>query len=95
MERISVNFDANKFNDTESFYDEVTRVFSPANGVNGRNLDALDDLLWGGMGLHKFKQPLTIHWLNSRKSRKNFGYLKFRKLVKVMRQVPHVEVVLE
>lgn len=79
----------------ESFYDEVTRVFSPDSGVNGRNLDALDDLLWGGMGLHEFKQPLTIRWLNSRKSSKDFGYFKFRKLVKVMRQVPHVEVVLE
>lgn len=79
----------------ESFYDEVTRVFSPDSGVNGRNLDAIDDLLWGGMRLHEFKQPLAIHWINSRKSRKDFGYLKFRKIIKVIRQIPHIDAILE
>lgn len=95
MKRMSIIFDGNNFSDIESFYNEVTRVFNPVSGVDGRNLDALQDLLWGGMGLHEFKQPIEIHWLNSTKSRKDFGYFNYRKLVKTMRQVPHVNVSLE
>jgi RNAse (barnase) inhibitor barstar len=67
--------DGNKFSDLSGFYDEIERIFTK--GLNwkiGRNLDALNDLLRGGFGMHEYEQPIVVRWINSTKSQSDFGY---------------------
>lgn len=40
----------------------------------GHNLDAFNDLLRGGFGVHDYEEPITIIWENSEKSKDELGY---------------------
>lgn len=63
--------DGNDFDTLEGFYDVFGAIALP--GVAwGRNLDAFDDALSGGVG--QFESGDTIVWKNSRHSRECLGY---------------------
>lgn len=69
-----IQLDGADFHDLATFYDEVERTFT--RGLNwhiGRNLDAFNDVLRGGFGIHGYEQPISITWLNSGKSRNDLG----------------------
>jgi hypothetical protein len=40
----------------------------------GRNLDAFNDMLRGGFGVHEYEEPIQLIWLHSDKSRKDLGW---------------------
>ncbi|MGK6352805.1 barstar family protein [Parapedobacter sp. DT-150] len=66
--------DGNRIHDIPSFYDEVNRVFMQ--GVDftlSPNLDAFNDLLHGGFGAIRGKEPITLKWLNFEKNREDLG----------------------
>jgi len=58
--------DGNNFTGVETFYDEVTKVFSFPEYF-GRNLDALYD------SLSDIGEPIEITWKNSQKSKMEFA----------------------
>lgn len=63
--------DGEKFTTLEGFYDAFTEAALP--GVAwGKNLDAFDDVLGGGIG--QFKSGDTLIWKNSQLSRERLGY---------------------
>ena len=66
--------DGNKFDDMDSFYDEVQVMFCPDFSGFGRNLSALTDVCIGGFGVFEPNEPVKVVWLNSEKSRKDFSY---------------------
>lgn len=75
MERMKIVIDGNNFSTLEGFYDEVDRVLTKdLDWKTGHNLDAYNDLLRGGFGVHDYGTPLEIHWINSEKSRQDLGY---------------------
>lgn len=63
--------DGNDFDTLEVFYD-VFEVVALQGVAWGRNLDAFDDALSGGVGL--FASGDTIIWENSQRSRECLGY---------------------
>jgi RNAse (barnase) inhibitor barstar len=63
--------DGNDFDTLEGFYD-VFEVVALQGVAWGRNLDAFDDALSGGVGL--FASGDTIIWKNSQRSRECLGY---------------------
>lgn len=71
---MEIIIDGNNFHTLEGFYDEVEVKLAPDLGKGfGRNLNAYNDVLRGGFGLHEYEEPLTIKWINSDKSRKDLG----------------------
>jgi len=61
--------------DIKSFYDEVNRVFmADEDWKIGQSLDAFSDLLYGGFGALKGKEPVDLIWLEIEKSRQALGY---------------------
>ncbi len=67
--------DGNKFDTIEGFYDEVERVLTKdLNWKTGRNLNAFNDVLWGGFGAFEYEEPIDIIWENSTKSKSDLGY---------------------
>ena len=67
--------DGSKFHDMEGFYCEIDRLFTKNLGwKTGHNLDAFNDILRGGFGVHKCGEPVRIIWKNFASSRENFGY---------------------
>ncbi len=50
----------------------------------GRNLNAFNDLLWGGFGIHEYEEPLHIVWIYAEKSRQALGKKYFNKIVSII-----------
>lgn len=74
--------DGKNFDNIEGFYDEVEKVFTKdLDWKIGRNLDAFNDILRGGFGMHD-DEPIRILWINFSKSKMDLGYnatVKFHK----------------
>lgn len=75
MERREIIIDGSKFSNLEEFYDEMERILTKnLTWRVGRNLDAFNDLLRGGFGVHEYGEALAIKWLHADKSRCDLGY---------------------
>lgn len=75
MSVTKIHFDGNNFDTLIGFYDEVESVLTTNLGWNtGKNLDAFNDLLRGGFGIHEYGQPLEIQWINAQKSKEDLGW---------------------
>lgn len=72
------------FSDAEGFYREMARLLTRDVGFTpGHNLDALNDLLRGGFGVHDYGEPILIRWLHSEKSRRELGE-KMDRIIRVI-----------
>ncbi|MCF2445422.1 barstar family protein [Dyadobacter sp. CY345] len=61
--------------DIATFYEEINRIFmSKEDWTLGCSLDAFNDLLYGGFGIIKGKEPIKLVWLDSNQSREALGY---------------------
>lgn len=59
----------------KSFYDEVEKKLTSELGWKiGRNLDAFNDVLRGGFGIHEYGQDLQLIWNDSDISREKLGH---------------------
>ena len=67
--------DGNKFSDLEGFYTEMDKLLTKdLDWKTGHNMNAFNDLLSGGFGVHEYGEPLHIEWINFAKSRQDLGY---------------------
>jgi RNAse (barnase) inhibitor barstar len=75
MHTREILFDGNKFADLESFYNEIDNVLTKnLDWQTGHNLDAFNDLLRGGFGVHEYEESMKITWTNSLKSKNDLGF---------------------
>lgn len=66
--------DGNNFSDLEGFYTEIDKLLTrDLNWKTGHNLDAFNDLLRGGFGVHEYGEPIIIKWINYGKSKRDLG----------------------
>lgn len=64
--------DGNNFSSMEGFYDEIDKLLTKnLQWKTGHNLNAFNDLLRGGFGVHDYSEPITIKWINYSKSKKD------------------------
>lgn len=71
----SFTINGNNISDIASFYNEFNRAFmADEDWKLGPNLDALNDMLYGGYGAIKGGQPVTLIWQNMEKSRADLGF---------------------
>lgn len=77
--------DGKNFSDLEGFYCETEKLLTKdLSWEPGRNLDAFNDLLRGGFGLHEPGEPLKIKWLNYAKSKKDLGDETVLKIIEMI-----------
>ena len=75
--------DGNNFSTLSEFYEEAEKKLT--RGLDwkiGRNLNAFNDVLRGGFGVHQFGGPLKIKWINSDKSKKDLGWAETVKYIR-------------
>ena len=66
--------DGNNFSDMEGFYNEINKLLTKnLHWKTGHNLNAFNDLLRGGFGVHEYNEPITIRWINFNKSKEALG----------------------
>lgn len=72
--------EGDNISDIASFYDEINRVMMAGEDWKlGHSLDALNDLFYGGFGLIKGNEPLTLVWRNLEKNQSDLGLEATRK----------------
>ena len=76
--------DGNNFSDLEGFYTEIDKLLTKdLTWKTGHNLDAFNDLLRGGFGVHDYEEEIVIKWINYAKSKKDLGTETILKLLEV------------
>ncbi len=72
--------DGARFSDVEGFYEEVERVFTrDLDWKLAPNLDAFNDILYGGFGVYEGDDLITLIWKNIAKSKEDLGFETTRK----------------
>lgn len=70
----NIVIDGEKFSDLEGFYTEIDRLLTKdLEWQTGHNLDAFNDLLRGGFGVHELGEEIIIKWINYKQSKENLG----------------------
>lgn len=78
--RIEIN--GQRFSNLMEFYDEIENHFTQnLDWKIGRNLNALNDVLYGGFGVHDYDEPIEIIWKNSDKSKIDLGFTETVKYI--------------
>jgi RNAse (barnase) inhibitor barstar len=71
----TITLDGTKFSTFETFFNEVeNKLTQNLEWKIGRNLDAFNDILCGGFGIHDWDDYLVIKWSNSHKSQNDLGW---------------------
>jgi len=60
----------------------------------GRNLNAYNDVLTGGFGVHDYEEHIKIRWTNSDKSKKDLGKL-FDSIIEITRRHEYIQLNIE
>lgn len=77
--------DGNRFSDIDGFYAEIERLFTADSDFSaGHNLEALNDLLRGGFGVHAYGEPISIRWIHFSKSRRDLGEQLIGKIMEII-----------
>jgi hypothetical protein len=75
IQAIDIIMEGNNFNSLEGFFEEaIKKLTHNLDWKPGKSLDAVNDLLRGGFGIHGYGEPIHLHWKNSEKSRKDLGW---------------------
>lgn len=83
--------DGNNFDDMESFYDEVERKICPEFDGFGRNLDALNDVLYGGFITFELEEQVVLIWRNFNKSKREFNKKEFDLILEIIQANKHIK----
>lgn len=76
--------DGNNFSDKEGFFNEIDKLLTKnLTWKTGHNLDAYNDLLRGGFGVHEFGEPIIIKWINFSKSKKELDSDFIQKVIEI------------
>ena len=77
--------DGKNFDNLEGFYVEVEKLFSKDGSFSvGHNLEAFNDILRGGFGVHEYGEPIIIKWNNFAKSRRDLGEKTISKIMEII-----------
>lgn len=72
----NIEIEAGNFKTLSGFFLEAERVLTYNLGwETGRNLNAFNDLLRGGFGVHDYEEPIHLVWKNAAKSKRDLNTL--------------------
>ncbi|MRG46690.1 Barstar (barnase inhibitor) [Chitinophaga sp. SYP-B3965] len=93
----TITIKGGRFSSLEGFYDEVDKVLTKnIEWATGHNLDAFNDLLRGGFGVHEYEEPIRLIWESSEKSKTELsmvsaGQTAYQALVEIIKSHEHIE----
>ena len=95
MDKKTIIIEGGRFKDLEGFFNEIDRVLTKdLSWRTGHNMNAFNDLLWGGFGVHDYEEPIKLIWENSSKSSKAIGEPLFKDIVDLIHKHQHIELVI-
>lgn len=81
-----------KFKNSNGFFKHVEAVFTQGLSWEiGRNLNAFNDILYGGFGMHDCGEQIEVIWINLAKSREHMNRGFLETALRILREHPQVE----
>ena len=74
------------FSNMKEFYKEIQKNLTKDFKNFGNNLDALDDVLYGGFGKFAFKEKIILIWDNFEKSEKEIDSKTLNKIIRLIKE---------
>ena len=99
MTRKTIIINGNNFSTLEGFYAEIDKVLTKGlDWKTGHNLNAFNDLLRGGFGIHEYEEPIKLIWQKSDKSKADLNTLMegetiYEILVSIIKEHHHIELI--
>ena len=85
-----IEINGNKFSNQKGFYREVeSKMTSGLNWKIGQNLDAFNDVLCGGFGIHEVDEKYILNWHRSEKSKSELKY--FERIIEIIKEHENIE----
>lgn len=86
----TTEINGNKFSNQKGFYREVEhKMTSGLNWKIGRNLNAFNDILYGGFGVHGVDEKYILKWHRSEKSKLELKY--FDTIIEIIKEHENIE----
>ena len=80
-----IYIDGRDIHTMNDFYDQVGQKLTCRNNFKmNHSMNAFNELLWGGFGIHEYGEPLHIVWIFSEKCRQAIGSKYFDKIISVI-----------
>lgn len=77
--------DGRKIHTMQQFYEQVQEQMTKGCTFQiGDNLNAFNDVLWGGFCVHEYEEPLHIVWIFSEESREHLGNGFFNMIIDII-----------
>lgn len=96
MDKQAITINGNRFTDLETFYDEIDSLFTKdLDWKTGHNLNAFNDLLWGGFEVYEYEERIKLIWVNFSKSKRLLGEDLINVLVQIIIGHEHIEFVIQ
>jgi RNAse (barnase) inhibitor barstar len=74
-----------------TFYQEIDRVLTKGlTWKTGHNLDAFNDILRGGFGVHELNEPITLVWKDYEASKLKLGTKFMDAILEIMVEHDHI-----
>ncbi len=90
--RKEIIINGKNFSDLESFYDEIDRLLTKdLDWETGHNLNAFNDLLYGGFGVYEYEESVKIVWTHFSESKRKLGNEFTNKLLEIISYHDHIE----
>ena len=91
MNKQTIVFDGNSFSDLETFFVEVDRKLTKdLHWKTGHNLNAFNDLLRGGFGVHDYEEEIKLIWMNFAKSKRDL-YSETDRIIEIIKGHNHID----
>ncbi|HXU28848.1 MAG TPA: Barstar (barnase inhibitor) [Bacteroidia bacterium] len=71
----TITLNANNFSDLAGFCNELKNLMVKSDEFKiDARLHLINDILCGGLGVHNYKEPITLVWQNSQKSQADLDF---------------------
>ncbi|PIA77435.1 Barstar (barnase inhibitor) [Gaetbulibacter sp. 4G1] len=85
-----IEINGNKFSNIKGFYQEIeSKMTFGLSWKIGRNLNAFNDVLYGGFGVHNVDEKYILKWHRSEKSKSELKY--FDRIIEIIKEHKNIE----
>lgn len=92
MNKLQITIEGKNINDLESFFVEMDRILTKdLDWETGHNLNAFNDLLMGGFGVHDYNEPIILIWKDFNTCKTLFNEELLSSILNLIHSHPHIE----
>ena len=92
MNKQQIFIEGKNIKNLESFFAEIDRVLTKdLDWETGHNLNAFNDLLYGGFGVHDYEEPIELIWKDFNESQSCLTKELLSSILNLIRSHQHIE----